>query len=214
MTVIDHFAVACPDLDEAIAWFADLTGVTPSAGGSHPGVGTRNALVSLGARTYIELIAPDPYQPEPPAPRPFSIDECDTPTLTAFAVAPDDIDTAVARIRAEAGFDLGEVSAMSRRRPDGVDLHWRLTRHIAPAGGAVVPFLIDWGDSPHPAASAAAGCTMASAAVWTPDAANVATALAIVDLHIPVEEATEPAIQLGLETPQGSVTLGRRDNDE
>ncbi len=214
MTVIDHFAIACPDLDEAITWFTDLTGVTPSPGGAHPGVGTRNALVALGSRTYIELIAPDPLQPEPPVARPFGIDDRDEPTLTAFAVAPDDIDDAVARIGAEAGFDLGEVSSMSRRRPDGVDLAWRLTRHIAPASGAVVPFLIDWGDSPHPAATAAAGCTLTSVAVSTPDAANVATALQILDLDLPVAEAAEAAIQLQLDTPHGSVTLGSGRNGD
>lgn len=208
MTVIDHFAIACPDLDEAITWFEDLTGVTPSAGGAHPGVGTRNALVSLGDRTYIELIAPDPDQPEPPVSRPFGIDSVTAPTLTAFAVAPTDIDDAVERLRSEVGFDLGSVTSMSRRRPDGVELAWRLTRHVTPPSGAVVPFLIDWADSPHPAATAAAGCSVASIAVRTPDAASVAAALAILELDIEVDEAAEPAVHLSLESPRGSVTLG------
>jgi catechol 2,3-dioxygenase-like lactoylglutathione lyase family enzyme len=208
MTVIDHFVIAAPDLDDAVTWFADLTGVTPSAGGAHPGVGTRNALVALDDRTYIELIAPDPAQPSPQGSRPFGIDGLTVPTLTAFAVAPDDIEDAVAKLRTDAGIDLGSVSAMSRRRPDGVELAWRLTRHAAPAGGPLVPFLIDWGDSPHPAATAASGCSVSSVALRSPDAASVAAALTLIGLEIPVEEAAEPEIQLSLESPRGTVAFG------
>ena len=209
MTVIDHFVIAAPDLDEAVSWFGELTGITPSAGGAHPGIGTRNALVALGERTYIEVIAPDPDQPDPAMSRPFGIDDLTAPRLTGFAVSPDDIDDAVARLRTEAGIDLGSVSSMSRLRPDGVELAWRLTRSVAAPDGPVIPFLIDWGDSPHPAATAAAGCSVASLAVRTPDAASVTAALTILGLDVPVAEAAEPDIQLTLDTPNGTVALGR-----
>ena len=58
-------------------------------GGSHPGLGTHNALLSLGDESYLEIIAPDPTQPKPDHPRIFGLDEgWPDGLLTAFSVHP------------------------------------------------------------------------------------------------------------------------------
>lgn len=50
----------------------------------------------------------------------------------------------------ERGYDPGDVWDLSRRRPDGVLLEWRLTRGD---GGFPAPFLIDWGATEQPGLS-------------------------------------------------------------
>ena len=94
---------------------------------------------------------------------------------------------------------------MRRRRPDGVELVWTLTRG-GPAAGGLVPFLIDWGDAPHPAATAPTGCRLTALAGRHPRPAEVQAALAALGLALPVEEG--PAALLAtLDTPNGVVRL-------
>ncbi len=59
---LDHFIYAGRDLDAMRAQFEQLTGVSPARGGRHPGLGTHNALASLGTDVYFELLAVDPTQ--------------------------------------------------------------------------------------------------------------------------------------------------------
>ena len=55
---LDHIIWACDDLERGARRFEALTGVTPQYGGAHASGLTHNALVSLGPRSYLEILAP------------------------------------------------------------------------------------------------------------------------------------------------------------
>src|SRR5262249_17372032 len=119
---VDHLLLGAPDLDAGIAWVKERTGVKAQVGGSHPGMGTRNALLSLGDHQYLEVIAPDPAQWA----FNFQIDlkRLSEPRLVTWAASTTSVDEVVLRARA-AGFQVFGPRDGSRVRPDGVTLQWR-----------------------------------------------------------------------------------------
>jgi hypothetical protein len=109
-----------------------------------------------------------------------------------------------------AGVELGDVAAMSRRRPDGVLLEWKLTfPQLSGRFGMALPFMIDWGESSHPTDSLPAAVRLTGLAVTHPDAAALRTAFEIIGITTEVElrEGAEPALRATIATPAGEVTL-------
>ena len=205
--MIDHLVFATPDIDGAVEWVAGRVGVQPTPGGRHPGLGTCNALLDLGAGAYLEIIGVDPRAAgAPDGPRPFGLDRITEPRLAAWAAKVDGIDERVARARA-AGYDPGPVRPMSRRLPDGTELHWRLT---APGADAVelVPFLIEWaGDAPHPSTTSAPGCRLVTLTGEHPDPASVAGALDALAVALSVATGSAAALVAVIEGPAGTLEL-------
>lgn len=202
---VDHVVYAAPDLEAAVADLESRLGVRAAYGGAHPGAGSHNALLGLGGGAYLEIIAPDPGQPDPVGrARPFGLDDLAAPRLVGWAAKATALPARVAAARA-AGFDPGEERAMRRRRPDGVELAWMLTTG-GPAEGGLVPFLIDWGETAHPSASAPSGCRLTHLRGRYPRPAVVQAALAALGVGLPVE-AGASQLRATLETPNGVVEL-------
>ena len=158
---LDHLIITVPDLEAGVAAVEEATGVRAIPGGSHPGRGTANFLLGLaptgwpeGAHTYLEILGPDPQQ-EKPADGTLPLDAhlATEPTLQTWAIHPPAFLAKVAAANT-AGIDFGEVQDMARDTAEGDRLEWRLTtRSPLPHEGAQ-PFLIDWGESVHPAEAA------------------------------------------------------------
>jgi hypothetical protein len=200
---IDHLVYACPDLDETVAEIARLTGVRPQEGGQHPGLGTHNALLSLGDRTYLEIIAPDPTQSGTSQVLPFGLGRLRAPALRAWAAAPRDLDTAVREARAE-GFDYGDIVTRNRRTPDNGELSWRMTNYPHNGEVEVIPFLIDWGEHRHPAHSAPPGLRLADVRILAPNPDEVVKRLRAASIDLPVDHGEVPGLRAVLTGPAGS----------
>ena len=201
---------AAADLPSASAGIAELLGVTPTPGGSHVGRGTCNELLSLGGTTYLEIIGPDPTQPVPDSPRPFTIDRLVEPALVAWCVRPERrLDEIVAAART-AGIDFGVVTAMSRRRPDDVLLEWELTvPQLDGPFGCALPFLIDWGGSAHPTDTLPQMVKLVALDVRHPEPERLRAAFDIIGLatECTLLHGTRPGMSATVATPRGEVTL-------
>ena len=204
-SVLDHLVYATPDLDAAIAEIERSLGVRASIGGQHKAWGTRNALISLGPRMYLELFGPDPSLPAP-ATRPFGLDTLARARLASWVARAEDL-AAVVRSAAVEGVDLGEVQQRSRQRPDGSVLAWTMTDPTKSRADGIVPYFIHWGDSPHPAASSPTGCALLAIRARHPDALRLRRVLRALGLDLPVEQGPSAALEATIRSPAGDVVL-------
>jgi hypothetical protein len=203
---VDHLVFATRDVDATADELERRLGVRASPGGKHVGRGTRNALISLGPRSYLEIIGPAPDQPRSPAPLWFGIDALTAPRLVAWAANASDLDKVVDD-GSRLGVELGPVMTGSRLRSDGVTLSWRSTDPARVPGNGLVPFFIDWGNSPHPAASAARGVELTAFEAEHPDPDRVRERLQALGLTLNVVFGRRPALLATIRTPKAAVQL-------
>ena len=203
---VDHLVYAAPDLESAIEDLEHRLGVRATPGGQHPGHGTRNALIALGPASYLEILAPDPAQPEPAGGRWLGVDSPRLPRLTAWAAKSAALDRLVADAE-RLGVRLGGIRSGSRRRPDGVALSWQFTDPAAVVADGLAPFFIDWGASPHPAATASGGASLIDFRAEHPAGDRVREWLRSVGVDLPVEDGPQPALIATLQTALGRTEL-------
>src|SRR5262245_17343313 len=203
---VDHLVYATPDLNRGIEEIEKLLGVRATPGGQHPGRGTHNALLALSPSADLEIIAPDPEQPPPKAPRLFGIDGLKESRLVAWAAKGNDLEQ-LRREAARNGLRLGEVASGSRNRPDGVLLSWQYTNPQTVLADGIVPFFIDWGKSPHPARTAAGGLSLIDLHAEHPDADRVQKMLRQLGIDLPVQRGSRPALIAVITGPNGRVEL-------
>jgi hypothetical protein len=206
LRLLDHLVYAVPDLDGAVADLERRLGVRAAPGGPHPGRGTRNALIGLGPDTYLEILAPDPAQPDPAGGRWFGVEPQGAARLAGWAAKGRDLPQFVTAM-ARRGVPLGPVVAGSRQRPDGVTLSWTLTDPGVTSGAALLPFFIDWGASPHPAATAPRGPVLDSLRAEHPRPDLAREPLAAIGLDLAVDAGPRPALVAMLRTVSGLVEL-------
>ena len=155
---LDHLMWGAPSLAQGMSEVERLFGVRPVFGGSHPGMGTCNALLGLGDACYLEVIAPDPGLSNPvrpgAAPESFGsrLAVLDTCALITWAVRSDDLKVLVKRYT-EQDLKVRGPTAMQRETPEGERLQWELLFLGGHAFGNLLPFFIDWRDCVHPSVS-------------------------------------------------------------
>jgi hypothetical protein len=207
--VLDHIVVAAERLAQGCDYVESALGVRPQPGGRHVAMGTHNAVLRLGERLYLEVIAIDPGAPAPPRPRWFDLDEprmratlTEGPRLVHYVARTGDIE----RLARQSPIDLGEIMPMARG-----DYRWRLTvppdGHLP--GRGLVPTLIEWSGA-HPAqALPEHGLALVALAGEHPEPAPIRAAIARLGLadDVKVTYGTSPRLAAMIRTRRGVVTL-------
>ncbi len=202
--LLDHILLGCNDLDRGIELVEEATGVRPALGGVHPGRGTRNALLSLGERRYLEVIAPDPAQSQiVHYPQLRSLTD---PRLIGWAVHPPDI-AAVAKLLQENKVEFKGPDDGSRKRPDGRVLNWK-TINLADDRHGLLPFFIEWSsDSVHPSKDAPAKCTLDYFEIMSADPEELSSAFKRIGLDLPVQRSDKARLHAVISGPKGDIKL-------
>lgn len=204
---LDHLMWGAPTLEEGMAEAERLFGVAAAPGGVHPGLGTQNALLSLGDRFYLEIIAPDPEQELSGTfgERIAGLDGCGL--ITWAAAAP-----GLAALAAKAaGLEItarGPV-ATERRTPAGDLLKWELLFLGGHRFPGLVPFFIDWLETPHPATTNPVAGQYRSLEIRTPDADALNGIFSGLGMAMTAQEADAPELTAVIETEHGEVRLSK-----
>ncbi|MGH2418712.1 MAG: VOC family protein [Candidatus Limnocylindria bacterium] len=141
---IDHLVIATADPDAAAAELEASLGLACTAGGRHPGLGTRNRIAWLADGSYLELIGVDDRDAargHPVGAAVLAALDGSGGGLVTYALRDDGIELSVAALRA-AGSAIGRVQHGSRRRDDGEVVAWSAAFPEAPLTTEGPPFLI------------------------------------------------------------------------
>ena len=202
--LLDHIILGCNDLNLGMELVEQNTGVRPAIGGVHPGRGTRNAVLSLGERRYLEIIAPDPAQQKivhfP------QVREMKEPRLIGWAVHPPDI-AATAKLLRDNQIAFQGPDDGSRKRPDGLVLNWK-TINLADDRHGILPFFIEWSaDSVHPSKDAPKKCDLDYFTVMAVDPAELSQVFKRIGVDAAVERSDKDRLRAHITGPKGELGL-------
>jgi hypothetical protein len=206
---LDHVIWACDDLELGSRRFEALTGVTPRYGGTHASGLTHNALVSLGPRCYLEILAPT----GPPSPKDDGWTRLartgGEPRIITYCLRSSRALSELAQIAEGLGAPKAQVLNNGRVTPAGVNLKWQWVAPAFERFGLAFPFFIDWLDSPHPAAMAqtSADIELERFAVGHPHADELQRSLSQLGAPIGTYTAAGCEFRVQLDTPRGTVSL-------
>lgn len=207
ISAIDHLVVTAPNLAVGIEYVEQALRCKMQPGGQHPRMGTHNALLRLGDKCYLEVIAIDPEMVPPQRARWFELDllsSTSPPRLAGWVMRTNAIDS-IAQLRQ---IDAGPIEEMNRGT-----LEWQIT---IPTDGrfvcdGVAPSVIQWKGETHPASRLPdSQISLSRLEAQHPDAERINTWLAgagfegSLSIQTPSENSTIALTAL-LQTPNGLV---------
>jgi hypothetical protein len=203
--LLDHILLGCRNLQHGIDFVEKHTGLRATFGGVHPGRDTQNALLSLGTRRYLEIIAPDPQQHGDSHVAEL-VSQLKEPRLVGWAAHSGGIAALAAKLK-QSGVSATGPTPGSRKRPDGKVLHWQ-TLNLDDGASGLLPFFIQWGeDTVHPSVDAPSGCQLLRFELLTPNPAALTKIAAQLSLDPPIAKGDAAKLHAVVGGPKGQLDL-------
>ena len=102
--------------------------------------------------------------------------------------------------------NVGGLISGARQKPDGTLLSWQLTDPSIELEQGLLPFLIDWGESEHPARSIIQGGMLKELQVSHPNPQDLKSKLALLGFDLMVRQGP-PGLKAIIATNSGLVAL-------
>ena len=221
---VDHLVVFAADLAGGVDWCQRTLGITPTAGGEHPLMGTHNRIFNISSpghpRAYLEIIAINSVATSAlpaGARRWFDMDDATLqqqvaqhgPQLIHWVASVPEVAASHAALAAQ-DIERGAIITASRPTPNGL-LQWQIT--VREDGlrlmDGCLPTLIQWGAT-HPCDSLpASGVQLQQLRLQHPQAATLRAACEAIGLasHVAIPAGDVPQLTAQLTTPRGPITL-------
>ena len=203
--MLDHILLGCSELESGIEFVERHTGVRAAFGGVHPGRGTENALLALGTRRYLEIIAPDAAQ-HTDNPLAAKLQSFTEPRLVGWAAHARNIEALAAQLQQQGIAATGPTPG-ARQRPDGRTLHWQ-TLNLKDDLNGLLPFFIEWAPgSLHPSEDAPPGCQPLCLELLSPDPTALAKLASNLGLDAPIAKGASPQLHAMIQGPKGDLSV-------
>ena len=204
---IDHIVYCVEDLTQAIINLESKLGVKAVIGGTHQTQGTKNALINLGDRCYLEVLAIDKKNTQIKAPRWMGIDLLQTNKITRWALSSQDIYKDSEYLK---GYNkhMGQITGGSRMMTNGKTLTWKIAMPLSTPEVEIVPFITDWSASEaHPTDALDQPCKLLEIHLKHPNPKEIESLFADMNIGIKIISAETTSIHIIIECPNGIVKI-------
>jgi len=204
---IDHIVYCVPDLEEGVNYISNLFGVKPVIGGAHLTKGTKNALLNLGNKCYLEILAIDHDNVDFKGLRWMGIDLIREPKITRWSLKSNTLksDSKILSLHSP---ELGIIDSGSRKTMDGLLLSWEMILPASAPEVELLPFMTDWSESEmHPTDKLEQGCVFNSIELYHLNPKIVQSMLYDLRVKNIVQSDSEVTIAVNIQSPKGMVRL-------
>ncbi len=209
---LDHVVLGIDDLDKGIEALQRITGVTAKFDGRDARLGTQSAVIGLGERAFLEIMAPDP-KAEPARVDPQSksmfldrLEGFESLTPFSWAIGTSNFERSKALAR-RAGSYVSDIEPATRKRGWGRRTDWTWA-HVTRPHSNVMPIFVQWDqDTKPPQERAPEGCRLDQLRLHARVFKSVHTLLAAMQIGVEVDRTDQESIDLVLACAAGEVII-------